>query len=71
MGGLVRRQVGLGITAGKTDARYVKFGATHNVGCCCAMLVPLLHTSLRSMQRSERWILNMGEGASEEVDHRE
>ena len=23
----------LGITAVKTDARYVKFGATHNVGC--------------------------------------
>ena len=60
----------MGITAVKTDARYVKFGATHNVGCR-AMLVPLLHTSLRSMQRSERWILNMGEGASEEVDHRE
>lgn len=59
----------LGITAVKTDARYVKFGATHNVGCC-AMLVPLLHTSLRSMQRSERW-RKMEEGASEEVDHRE
>ena len=33
MGGLVSRQVGLGITAVKTDARYVKFWATHNVGC--------------------------------------
>ena len=31
--GCGQEEAGLGITAVKTDARYVKFGATHNVGC--------------------------------------
>ena len=48
--GCGQEEAGLGITAVKTDARYVKFGATHNVGCSAAhiSLHTLVHISVHS-----------------------